>query len=397
MLVVLNKELKRLFVILGLYSLSSGVFYIFQELWMAQNRLSVQTIGTVFSLCSILSVSVIFLCSQFITKDKLKTFSCSLFFFKAIVMLLLFFLNQTGLNVLIKFLIIIDYVIDVELWISLYPLITLIKKEDKIYAIRDLIYDAFYYIGIFLTGLLLGKSIGSFEINYNFYILIASILTFITFIILYKTNLESYVKKEKKVESRKSLKTLNLKKDKISRVYLGYVFFGEMSFSCITELQVLLLADYFDFSARTISNYSILLGIGSVIVGSLVIAKFTLKNNYINLSLKFGIRLLLYILAFLFNQKILILLAFIFVELSSDAYIDITDAPYVNRYNDEDQLAFNNLKEMIEYVATSIGVFLCGIALLYGIRYIFLVSSVFIILQIILAFYALYLKNQESR
>lgn len=312
-------------------------------------------------------------------------------------MLLLFFLNQTGLNVWIKFLIIIDYVIDVELWISLYPLITLIKKEDKIYAIRDLIYDAFYYIGIFLTGLLLGKSIGSFEINYNFYILIASILTFITFTILYKTNLESYVKKEKKVESRKSLKTLNLKKDKISRVYLGYVFFGEMSFSCITELQVLLLADYFDFSARTISNYSILLGIGSVIVGSLVIAKFTLKNNYINLSLKFGIRLLLYILAFLFNQKILILLAFIFVELSSDAYIDITDAPYVNRYNDEDQLAFNNLKEMIEYVATSIGVFLCGIALLYGIRYIFLVSSVFIILQIILAFYALYLKNQESR
>ena len=81
------------------------------------------------------------------------------------------------------------------------------------------------------------------------------------------------------------------------------------------------------------------------------------------------------------------------MELSSDAYIDITDAPYVNRYNDEDQLAFNNLKEMIEYVATSIGVFLCGWALLYGIRYIFL----FILFQILLAFYALYLRKQESR
>ncbi len=155
--------------------------------------------------------------------------------------------------------------------------------------------------------------------------------------------------------------------------------------------------DYFEFSVSTISNYSILLGIGSVIVGSLVIAKFTLKNNYINLSLKFGIRLFLYLLAFIFNQKILILLAFIFVELSSDAYIDITDAPYVNRYNDEDQLAFNNLKEMIEYVATSIGVFLCGWALLYGIRYIFLVSSVFTLFQILLGFYALYLRKQESR
>lgn len=393
----MNKELKRLFVILGLYSLASGIFYIFQELWMAENGLSVQTISTVFSLCSLLSVSVIFLCSQFITKDKLKKFSCSLFLLKVIVMLLLFILNQTGLNGLIKFLIMLDYVIDVELWISLYPLITLIKKEDKIYAIRDLIYDAFYYIGIFLTGLFLGKSIGNFEIGYNFYILLASILTFITFIILYKTNLEPYAKKDRKKEIHKSWKSLNIKKDKISQMYLGYVFFGEISFSCMTELQVLLLADYFEFSASTISNYSILLGIGSVIVGSLVIAKFTLKNNYINLSLKFGIRLFFYLLAFFLNQKILILLAFIFVELSSDAYIDITDAPYVNRYSDEDQLAFNNLKEMIEYVATSIGVFLCGWALLYGIRYIFLVSSVFILFQILLAFYALYLRKQESR
>ncbi len=177
-------------------------------------------------------------------------------------------------------------------------------------------------------------------------------------------------------------------------IYLDYVGFKGKRHSNSEEWRLNAIQnDYFEFSVSTISNYSILLGIGSVIVGSLVIAKFTLKNNYINLSLKFGIRLFLYLLAFIFNQKILILLAFIFVELSSDAYIDITDAPYVNRYNDEDQLAFNNLKEMIEYVATSIGVFLCGWALLYGIRYIFL----FILFQILLAFYALYLRKQESR
>lgn len=313
-------------------------------------------------------------------------------------MLLLFLLNETGLNILIKFLIMLDYVIDVELWISLYPLITLIKKDDKIYAMRDLIYDACYYIGVFLTGLLLGKGIGKLQINYNFYILIACLLTFITFFILHKTNLEKYVKKEKKPKNAANqLKRMvkQITNDKISIFYLLFIFFGEISYSCLTELQVLILADYFHFSASAISNYSIVLGIGSVLVGSLVIAKLTFKNNYINILLKYGTRLFLYILAFLSNHKLFILIAFIFIGLSSDAYIDITDAPYVNRYSNDEQLAFNNLKEMIEYIGTGIGVFLCGMALTFSIRYIFLVGILCVLAQISFAFYALKLRNKE--
>ena len=395
----MNKELRKLLIILGLYSLADGIVYIFQELWMAENNLSVGTISTVFSLCSLLSVSVIFLCSNLIPKEKLKKFSSYLFLIKAFVMFLLFILNGTGLNIPIKFLIMVDYVIDVELWISLYPLIAIIKKDDKIYAVRDLIYDACYFIGVFLTGILLGKGIGFLKINYNFYILIASIITFVAFIILYKTDIEKYQKKEIKENTNNGLKniTQKIKKDKVSNLYLLYVLFGQISYSCITELQVLILVDYLHISASAISNYSIILGIGAVLIGTLVIAKFTFKNNYINILLKFGTRLILYLVAFIVHSKFFILLAFIFVKLSSDAYIDITDAPYVNRYNNEDQLAFNNLKEMIDYVGTGIGIFLCGIALAYGVQNIFLVGSIFISIQIIFAIYALNLKNKESR
>lgn len=394
---IMNKELKRLLIVLGLYSLADGIFYVFQELWMTENNLSVNTISIVFSLCSILSVSVIFLSSNLITKEKLKKFSCSLFLAKGITMLLLFFLNGTGYNIPIKFLIMLDYVIDVELWITLYPLITLIKKDDKIYAIKDIIYDACYYIGVFLTGILFGKSIGKFQIHYNFYILIACVLTFITFIILYKTDLEKYTKKEKNPSGSNQLKSMirRIKTDKISIFYLLFVFFGEISYSCITELQVLILADYLHFSTSTISNFNIILGIGGVIVGSLVISKLTLKNNYINIFLKFGIRCILYLIAFISNQTFFILIAFVFIKLSTDAYLDITHAPYVNRYSNEEQLGFNNLKEMVEYIGTGIGIFLCGIALSYGVRYIFLVGSLFIMAQLGFAFYALYLRNKE--
>ena len=314
-------------------------------------------------------------------------------------MFLLFLLNETGYNIPIKFLIMLDYVIDVELWISLYPLITLIKKDDKIYAMKDILYDAGYYFGVFLTGILLGKSIGGLNINYNFYIFIACILTFIPFLLLTKTNLEKYTQKEEKNKYTNQLNKIikTIRKDKISKIYLLFVIFGEISYSCLIEMQVLLLADYFHFEASAISNMNIILGLASVIIGSLVISKLTFKNNYINIFLKYGVRFLLYTIAFFSNSKLCMLLAFVFIKLSSDAFLDIAHAPYINRYDSEEQLSFNNLKEMIEYIGTAVGVFLCGTILVYGLRYIFLVSSLFIALQIIFAFYALYLRNKESR
>ena len=229
--------------------------------------------------------------------------------------------------------------------------------------------------------------------------LFRSIITFITFWLLYKTNLEKYNRKVSKVKKENTLKSIvsKLKIDKVSRFYLLYVFFGEIAFSCITEMQVLLLAEYFLFSETVISNYSILLGIGSVLIGAIAMAKITFKNNYINILIKYGTRLFLYLVAFFSNQKIFMLIAFVYVELSSDMYIDITDGAYVNRYSNEEQLPFNNLKEMIEYIGTGIGVLLCGFALLYKINYIFLVGSFFITIQIGFAFYSLYLKNQEQK
>lgn len=393
----MNNELKRLFIVLGLYSLSGGIFYIFQELWMEENNLSIGTISNVYSLCAILAVSTIFLSSNLIKKDQLKKFSCLLFLTKAIVMLLLFILNKTGLNILIKFLIMLDYVIDVELWASFYPLITQIKKDDKIYAIKDLVYDASYYIGVFITGVILGKNIGFINIDYNFYILIGSLITFMAFVILFRTNIQKYNRTDSVDNSNGLLLVVNkIKKDKISKLYLLFVLFGSISYNCVTSLMILILANYFNFSEYAISNFSIILGLGAVLIGSLVLIKLTFKNNYINITLKYGVRVILYILAFIFNSKLLILLSFIYVKISGDTYIDVIESPYVNRYDDKEQLAFNNLNEMIDYVGESIGIFLCGLVIIYNLRYIFLIGSIFALIQIIFAMWALYLRNKES-
>ena len=106
----MKKDITKLFIVLGLYSLSSGIFYNFQQLWMAANNLSLKTISTVYSLCAIITVSTIFLCSNLVREKKLKQFANILMFIKTIIMFSLFLLNGTGLNIIIKFLIRINFI-----------------------------------------------------------------------------------------------------------------------------------------------------------------------------------------------------------------------------------------------------------------------------------------------
>ena len=395
----MNKDVKRIFIVLFFYALSGGVFYNFQELWMAENNLSTQTIGIVFSLCALLTVSTIFLCSNLIDRKKLKGFSCFLLLLKTLIIFALFLLHNSGLSVIIKFLIMADYVIDTEIYACIYPMVAYITKSDKIYAMRGLIYSYAYYGGTLLTSLLLGKTISALNINFNTYCLIGSILMLVSYIILKNTDLEKYYKKQKKDNSNEVFYQVlgKVKKDKITQNYLGFVLFENASYNSINGLLILLLTSSLGFSASGASNFKLILGIIAVFLATLILEKLTFKNNYINISIKFVGRLILYLLAFLSNNKIFFLMAIIFVRLLSESYSHVTDAPYVNRFSADEQLAFCNLKEMVNYLSKAIGNLMCGIALAMGTRYNFLFALIFIVFQTFFAFKALKLYNKEKK
>jgi len=393
----MNKEVKKIFVVLALYALSGGIFYNFQELWMAENNLSTQTIGIVYSLCALLSVSTIFLCSNLISKEKLKKFSCVLLLLKFIILLALFFLNNTGLNVIIKFLIMLDYVIDVEIWACIYPMITLITKNDKIYALKDLIYSFAYYGGIIFTSFLLGTTILKLNINFNFYNLIGGMLMLIAYLVLRSTKLENYYSKKEnsKVNSLSTVLKI-IKKDNVTQNYLMYHLTSAISYACINGMMITLLTANLNFSASAASYFKMILGIVAVFIGTLILEKLTLKNDYINFSIKFIGRLLFYILAFICNNKIVFLIAIVFMRLLSESYSHVSEAPYVNRFSNDNQLAFCNLREMIGYFSKAIGNLLCGIAITMGTRYNFLFAAIFLIPAILYLFNALRLRLKEK-
>lgn len=394
----MNKDIKKIFVVLAFYALSGGIFYNFQELWMAHNNLSTQTIGIVFSLCALLSVSVIFLCSNLIKKEHLKEFTLTLLFLKFIILFILFFLNNTGYNIIIKFLIMLDYVADVEIYASLYPMITLINKDNKVYALKGLIYSYANYAGIIFTSIFLGKNISMVNISFNSYCLIGSIPCFIAFLVLLSVDLKKYCKVSIENIQNNSLKqVVNIvKNDKITQHYLCYHISNNVSYACLNGMLITLLTSNLGFSATTASNFIIVLCIISILMGTLILEKLTLKNDYINFSIKFVGRLLLYFFAFIFNNKIMFLIAIIFMRALTDSYSHVSEAPYVNRFSSDNQLSFCNFREMIKYFSKAIGNFLCGIAISFGARYNFLFAFIFAIFQVIFGLTAISLRLKEK-
>lgn len=390
----MNKDIKKILCVLALYALAGGIFYSFQELWLADNHMSVKTIGIVMSLCSLLSVSVIFLCSNIIKERHLKKFLQILILLKILILALLFILNNTGLNILIKFFTMVDYIVDVELYAVIYPLITIIEKNDKIYALRSILYDAGYYIGVLFTALMLGRLIGSIEITYNTYCIIAAFILIIAYIILVRIDIAKYPVKDNNNENIISDLNRRLKKDKISKVYLSYILMNQISYYSINGLVLTVLVSYLSFSAQAASNFNLILGLASVLVASIILAKLTFKNDYVNITIKLGGRLALYILACFFPLKWILLVTIIYVRLLSSAYQNVIDAPYVNRFDSQEQLAFYNIKEMVSYLGRSIGTGICGLALTIGLRYNFLAAAIFNLIALILSIYAVKLRRK---
>lgn len=393
----MKKDIIKLFAVIALYALSGGMFYSFEELWMIDNMLSIRTVGIVFSLCSVVSVSLIFLCSNLIRQKYLKKFVLFLLMLKSLLLISLFMLNGSGYSVLIKFIVIIEYAIDSEIFACFYPLLSMIKKDDKIYARRGLINSGFDYFSVLLGGFLVGKEILGIVFNYNTIVFLSFVCVVISFLILFTIPFEKYLSDEDKKEYNLLTKLVqNLNKDKISLNYLLFVLVGNISYYGILGLKTTLFTNDLGFSLQNFSVFSVVVGIIAVFIGTLILEKFTFKNNYINAFIKYGFRAVLFIIAIILSNKSVYFITLFYILLITESYTHVLDAPFINRFDDKLQLAFSNLREMFSYFGIAIGTFFCGILLTYDIKFNFVFALIFCILQVLFLFIAINLKEKED-
>lgn len=389
------KKLKiqnQILIMLAFFSISVGLWGNFRQLWLQSNKFSVTQISHIISIGTFASIVAIILIGKYVKLNKLKRYIAYSIGFKVINLLFLSFINGKDFSNLIIISIIIDIVLEYIIITSIYPLIINIIKNDKEYSKRQLTEYLFRDVGILIGGFFIGRNILGKLIDYNVCLVIANVFLFISLFVIAKIddNIEYPVRKKESI-----LKYIFEKK--ILILYLIYILVSSVAMSTALGLKMLTLTNYFKFTDSVATNYLLIVGLIADGLGIIALKFLTPKNDYLTLTIKFGIRFLGYVIAFLSNNIFIIFIAMTWSILISTAYENVCDGPYVNSVENEYQLEFTNLRYIIRFLGESIGVFLCGVMYEIGLRYMFGLSAIFMIFQIALGYYMIYLRNKENQ
>ena len=386
-----NKNLKYIFIMIIFFSISFGLWNNFRLLWLEENNLNPSEISRVMSLATFFgAISIIFI-SLKISMTNIKKLLSTTLIIRIISYLILFIGYQHLPTRVIAILFIFDIASYTVGYLAIYPLITRIIKNDKIYSYRKLTTYICQDLGVLLGGILLGFTIGNYIFDYNSFLLISLICLIIALFFLIKVKLTDKVNYDD-IKVKDYLKVLN--KDKISKIYLLYVLISNISYNCALGMQMLILTNILDISSKSATFYFLLMGIIADIFGILALKKLTPKNDYLTILLKFGPRLLGYTLVFIFPSKEMTLIAITIALFIATAYENKTDAVYLNRIDTKYQLLFSNIVNLIVSLGSTIGLYITGILFVFGPKYIFGVAALIGYIQIAIALYLVYLRKK---
>ncbi len=393
----MKKDINKILLFTSFIGLAFGMLYNFQELWLSTNGISSKSIGIVYGLGSFACVPAIYLFANFLTQKRLKKVVSTLLMLIIIASFTCYFLNNLGYIKIIKLLTVLNYILYIEVLVCIYPLLCIVKKDDKLFAKKEIVLLLFNYFGMLITAILLNKTVLNKIINYNTFVLWSMINAFIALVILLSIDFTSYYGKEE--NNKNNLLPIifkKVKKDKISIIYLLYSFCGMLSIKVLYGLMITILTKGFNFSEQYASIIRFSCGIGASLLASFVLSFLTFKNNYINISIKLLIRVILFTISLITGNYIITLMAFLYPLISDQSYLHVTDAPYVNRLSKDEQIAFINIKDMSRYLGEAIGVYLCGVCLLIGIKVNLTISLIVCIIQLMLGIMGIYLIRKEK-
>lgn len=386
------KSENQILIMLAFFSISMGLWENFRQLWLQDNGFSATNISNIISIGTLISVFGIIFVGKYIKLKNLKTFvTCSLIL-KFANLLMLLGLNNTQNSLIINISIVIDVLTGYVITTSIYPLITTIIKNNTIYSKRKLTEYLFKDIGVFIGGILIGRNLLGILVNYNICLFISIIFLGIAIIFMLNMTAGKFVESKEKHES--SILRYILK-NKLQVIYMIYTFVGATAFSTALGLKMLTFTNYLKFTDSSATNYLLVIGLIADGIGILALKYLTPKNDYLTITIKFGIRFLAYAIAFFANNLIVSLIAITWSILISTSYENICDGYYINAVNNEYQFRYTNFRYIIRYLGEAVGVFLCGLMYEIGLRYMLGLSAIFMFFQIALAYYLIYLRKNN--
>ncbi len=387
------KRLERqILVMVAFFSISIGLWENFRQLWLESNGYTAPDISNILSLGMLVGVGGIIIVGKFVRMSRIRNLVTVTLAARFLNLLALFCLNAAGNRAMIDFCIIFDVTSSYIVIMSIYPLLTTVMKSNHAYSRRKLVEYLFRDVGIMVGGILIGHQFGQWFFDYNGCLLVSAVFLAIAIALVYQLKINPT---ERPQSSRLSIVHM-LRTSKVQRIYTVYNFLSSVSFMTAVGLKMLVFTNIFDFSASTATNTLLVVGLAADLIGILALKYFTPKSDYVAMTLKFGIRLVAFIIAAITDNPFICFVAFIWVLLSSTAYENISDGYYINAIDNRHQLQYGTFRNVVSYSGEALGMFLCGRLYDFGLAAILGVSAAILAVQMVFTYYLIYVRQHEG-
>lgn len=380
-----------LMIVLTFMSFSIGIWANYRQLWLSNIGFSLTEISRILSVALVCSAIISFVISMFSTKVKIKHVILLGMAFRTLAMACLLLMNG---NFLVKTCILITVMCEVIFSISFYPLLSTVNKSSDTYRKHSLINYLAKDAAIVSCGLLIGVTVGKIVFDLNSCLFISMISCILSFSFLLMFNQKNTTKKKETSILKVSKKLLS---SKINKFYLFIEFVLNIPYGIIFGLMMLILTDCIGFGVSFASIFII----GCNLVGSLACSlfikyakKLSVRNSIL---IKYGSRVVTYLIAFTLNNFWSYIIAIVTAYVSSRILGDKIDGTYVRKVSDDSQFLFGNLRYFLLSLGEGVGTFLAGYLIQISFSSIFLGAALFTTLQIILLIWLDIIRRKDPK
>ena len=368
-----------LMIVLFFMSFSIGIWRNYRQLWLENVGFDVQSISRILSVALICSAIISFIISIYSTRVKVKNVILMTGIFKAFAMMLLLLTENTYI---IKVCMLICVMCETTFSIAFYPLLTTINKTDEAFRKQALINYLAKDAGVIVCGLLIGVTVANIVFDYNSCLFLAMISTILSviFLLLFEQN-KNYNKKNV-LPLKKALR--NLKKSKVNNYFLFTQLIVNIPYGMIFGLVMIILTNYIGFSVSVASIFIILCNLAGSFACSLFNRYGTNLSVRASTIIKYGSRVIAYIIAFLMPNALSFIIAMIVAHISTRILDNKVNGTYINRIDTNSQFLFGNIRYFTLSLGEGIGTYLAGYLLEISLKTLFLGASVLTILQIMM-------------
>lgn len=384
---------RQILLMLTFFSISSGLWMNFRQLWLQENGYSVADISTLTSVATFLSVGGIILVGWRLKPTALRSFMTGSLALRLINSLFQLALNGSGQTALIDLCTVIEIFTNYLIVASVYPLITTVIKSNRVYSKRKLVEYLFRDVGVLIGGLLLGKNLVGLGVDYNICLYVSMLFLGVALLLMWRLRPPA-------AETTSTVRPSEVKHlfhNRLQSLYLLYSFLSSTSFATALGLKMLILTNQLAFSASTATNYLLIAGLAGDVIGMIALKYFTPHNDYLTITLKFGVRLIAFLVAIFADDPFVFLLAITWTLLSETAYEDVIDGNYINLVDNRYQLSYNTAKYVMTYLGEAVGILFCGWMYDFGLSGILTCAACIMVFQIAIAYYLIHLRRRRRR